>query len=235
METKMKVKVLAHTPEPERVCAAAARLCYNKMDIEELYENITEEKIRKTLEQVIKSEHHSTIEHASITFGIEGISRACTHQLVRHRLASYSQQSQRYVNEKEFSFIIPPSIAGNEEKKKKFLESMESVQKIYSEMRESGVLNEDARFLLPNATETKIVVTMNFRELWNFFELRTCTRAQWEIRVLANKMLEESKKIAPIVFSMAGAKCKTRGYCPEGKNNCGIWKTIPGCVLRGNL
>ncbi|MEM7819311.1 MAG: FAD-dependent thymidylate synthase [Candidatus Aenigmatarchaeota archaeon] len=212
MEAGMKVKLLAYTPNPEKICGIAARLCYkNIKTIDELEKNITEDEIKKSLDACLKSGHHSVIEHASFTFGIEGVSRALTHQLVRHRIASYSQQSQRYVDKKNFEYIIPPSIKANKKLKEKFENFMKNIP--YEEFLE--VPKEDARFVLPNACDTKIIVTMNARSLYNFFKLRCCTHAQWEIRMLANKMLELVKEIAPNLFKYAGPSCVFEKICRE--------------------
>jgi len=217
----IKVKLLEHTPEPERVVAMAARLCYSAAGAEELAERMTKEQVEKLLSKIVKMGHASTMEHVSFTFGIEGVSRVLTHQLVRQRLASYSQQSQRYVAEHDFEYIIPPTIAGKPEAMARFEALMEEVQKAYNELADMGIPKEDARYVLANATETKIVVTMNARSLMHFFNLRCCNRAQWEIRDLAYKMLAEVKKVAPILFRNAGASCVSTGHCPEGAMTCG--------------
>ena len=226
METKLNVMLLAHTPDPERACASAARQCYSDVGVKELKERMTDSQVKALLDQVIESGHTSTLEHATFTFGIEGISRACSHQLVRHRIASYSQQSQRYVNAKNFNYLIPPSIASNPELKKKFEAFIDTAAKAYTELSDSGISNEDARFVLPNACETKIVVSMNARALLNFFKERTCVRAQWEIRALALKMLEECRKVAPNIFKYAGPSCETELVCRQGKRSCGRLKIL---------
>jgi thymidylate synthase (FAD) len=216
----MKVSLIKYTDEPERTVATAARLCYSSVGMDELKEKLTQEQIEKLVRLVIKSGHHSTVEHISFTFGIEGVSRALTHQLVRHRLASYSQQSQRYVKFGEnFEYITPPSIADDRVSKEKFDKLISDIHNLYKEFLERGIEAEDARYILPNATETKIIVTMNGRELLHFFELRCCNRAQWEIREMAIKMLKMVKKVAPVVFENAGPAC-LRGPCPEGKFIC---------------
>ncbi|MCL2882558.1 MAG: FAD-dependent thymidylate synthase [Coriobacteriia bacterium] len=217
----MSVVLLYHTPEPQRAIAAAARLCYAPIGADELFDQLDDEAIRRVLRTVISSGHTSTLEHASYTFALDGISRAMTHQLVRHRLASYNQQSQRYVDFKnEPNFIIPPEIAADEHRKADFLSACQSAFDAYRELREAGVAAEDARYLLPNATETKITVTMNVRELLHFFSLRCCKRAQWEIRAVADEMLELARPTAPYIFLDAGPGCR-RGHCPEGKMTCG--------------
>ena len=217
----IKVKLLEHTPHPERVVAMAARLCYSAAGAEELAEKMTDEQVEKLVDKIIQMGHASTMEHVSFTFGIEGVSRVLTHQLVRHRLASYSQQSQRYVAEHDFEYILPPSIAERPEASERFKALMENIQQAYNDLIEAGVPKEDARYVLANATETKIVVTMNARSLMHFFNLRCCNRAQWEIRELAYKMLAEAKAVAPLLFKNAGASCVATGHCPEGAMTCG--------------
>lgn len=216
----MLVKLLTSTPDPQKAVAAAGRLCYSPVGAKELFDEMKPAKVKELIRFLIDSGHHSAIEHASFTFAIEGISRACSHQLVRHRLASFNQQSQRYVSNKEPSFIVPPSIKQDAALARRFKADCLDAFKAYRLMLDSGVAAEDARYLLPNATETKIVVTMNARELLHFFSLRCCNRAQWEIRELADKMLGLVKKEAPEIFATAGSGC-VRGPCPEGKMTCG--------------
>ena len=239
-----KVTLLAYTPDPERTVAFAAKLCYSSSGIEDLRDGLTPEKISSFVKMLADMGHESPIEHVSFTFGIEGVSRACTHQLVRHRLASYSQKSQRYVTEGAFEYIIPPEIADDTDAVKLFKETMAHDQEVYDRLTDIlkakhkktflGLGNddktaeklaekkaiEDARFVLPNACETKIVVTMNARTLMNFFHHRCCSRAQWEIKDVADKMLAEVKKVAPNLFKNAGPSC-VAGACPEGKMTCG--------------
>ena len=217
----MDVTLLYHTPEPERAVATAARLCYAPVGGRELMESLTDEKIRKVLTTIMSSGHFSTLEHASYTFAVEGVSRALTHQLVRHRLASYNQQSQRYVKFKEEPPIVrPASVDTNPETAQAFDEAIDACWQAYDKLVQAGVPAEDARYILPNACETKIVVTMNIRELMHFFSNRCCNRAQWEIRELAWKMLELVRPTAPFIFRTAGPGCM-RGACPEGKMCCG--------------
>ena len=217
----MDVTLLYHTPEPERAVATAARLCYAPVGGRELMESLTDEKIRKVLTTILSSGHFSTLEHASYTFAVEGVSRARTHQLVRHRLASYNQQSQRYVKFKEEPPIVrPASVDTNPEAAQAFDEAIDACWQAYDKLVQAGVPAEDARYILPNACETKIVVTMNIRELMHFFSNRCCNRAQWEIRELAWKMLELVRPTAPFIFRTAGPGCM-RGACPEGKMCCG--------------
>jgi len=215
------VRLLNHTPDPERAIAAAARLCYAPVGAAELLEVMSEEAVRRVLKTIITSGHTSALEHASYTFAIDGVSRALTHQLVRHRLASYNQQSQRYVTyAEEPSFVVPPSVAADPLAATVFAEAAHASFDAYRALLDAGVAAEDARYLLPNAMETKIVVTMNIRELLHFFELRCCKRAQWEIRELALAMLDLAEPTAPYIFLDAGASCR-RGACREGKMTCG--------------
>ncbi len=217
----MDVRLLNHTPDPERAIAAAARLCYAPVGAAELTETMSEEAVRRVLKTIITSGHTSALEHASYTFAIDGVSRALTHQLVRHRLASYNQQSQRYVTyASEPAFVTPPSVAVDPAVAEAFAAATRAAFDAYRALVDAGVPAEDARYLLPNAMETKIVVTMNIRELLHFFELRCCKRAQWEIRDLALAMLALAEPTAPYIFMDAGASCR-RGPCREGAMTCG--------------
>ena len=226
-ESKLKVKLISSSPDPDKVVTMAAKLCYSPVGVEEIGENLSEEQIDKFLTMLVNMGHESPVEHASFTFAIEGISRACSHQLVRHRMASYSQQSQRYVRLDKMEYIIPPAIEQDPDIQKQYIKVMEDSQRAYSELVEALIQKgrtekeaiEDARYVFPNACETKIVVTMNARSLLNFFEQRSCLRAQWEIMELAYKMLEECKKVAPILFKNAGPSCY-KGECKEGKMSC---------------
>lgn len=216
----MRVTLLQYTPEPERTAAAAARLCYSPVGAETIKERMTDEQVHRFLAKIISTGHYSTMEHVSFTFAIEGVSRVLTHQLVRHRIASYSQQSQRYVKEHDFEYIVPPSVVGNPEARRKFEQLMREVRRTYDELVALGVHQEDARYVLANATETKIVVTMNARSLLHFFTLRCCNRAQWEIRDLAREMVRQVREVAPTLFKQAGPACLL-GPCPEGTMTCG--------------
>ena len=238
--------------------AMAAKLCYSPSEISNIRDGLTEEKTADFIDMLANIGHGSPFEHASFTFGIEGISRACSHQLVRHRIASYSQQSQRYVDGTKFDFVTPPEIAKNEKALAAYNKVIEMQSKAYSEVRDALVAgyireatgncddtdeevienyrnenkakfntfvkkaNEDARFILPNASTTKIVCTFNARSLENFFAHRCCNRAQWEIRHVADEMLALCRGVLPEVFGLAGAKCERLRYCPEGeKFSCG--------------
>ena len=272
MQTKLHVQLLEHTPDPERLIAIAAKLCYAGCDINELAEKQTPEVIDKFLDTLVNIGHESPMEHVSFTFAVEGVSRALTHQLVRHRIASYSQVSQRYVKLNQFSYIIPPVIENNETTKNIYIKKMEDDQKVYDELIDilcdeyaqqyidstqygknnlqptsikpyevlkiiaSGneveskkVKNvvrsiekksiEDARYVFPNACETKIIVTMNFRTLINFIQHRACQRAQWEIRELAIEMIKLLKPVLPKLSLLLAPKCCT-SKCPEGNLSC---------------
>ncbi|MGB9911000.1 MAG: FAD-dependent thymidylate synthase [Microgenomates group bacterium] len=236
-EGKLKVKLIAYSQNAEQVVAGAIRQCYSSVGAEELVQKISSGEKKRLIKMVLASGHTSTLEHASFTFAIEGISRACSHQLVRHRIASYSQQSQRYVDfsSKGLTFIVPPSIKNNPLVLKEFKKILKFTEAGYFSLRKKGINPEDARFVLPQAVETKIVVTMNARELLHFFELRLCKRAQWEIRELAKAMLKEVKKIAPTIFAIAGPTCETQKICWEGKFSCGKWQKIKGGQLKERI
>lgn len=238
METQLKVMLVSYSPEPEKTISAAARLCYSPADAEDILLKVENNDQQDFLEKLTAVGHMSPVEHASFTFVVEGISRACSHQLVRHRLASYSQQSQRYVNEEGFDYLIPPLIKEDAEMRALFEHVMEDIQKSYSFLTEKLVqkgystetAREDARFVLPNATETKIMVTMNARELLHFFRQRLCNRAQWEIRAMALTMLKLVKPIAPAIFRNAGPPC-VKGKCPEGSRTCGKIEDVRALFL----
>jgi len=211
----LKVVLLAHSPHPEQSVATAARNCYSPRDIETIDEGWTPEGIETMVERVRDAGHLSTFEHTMFTFGVSGVSRALTHQLVRHRHMSYEQKSQRYIKVKgPFDYVTPPSIAALPEIKAKYDALMRDIAAFYADALSAGAPAEDARFALPNATQTQIVVTANARALLDFFTLRTCNNAQWEIRELAFAMLRLAKRAAPALFVRAGATC-VRGYCNE--------------------
>ncbi|MFA5795472.1 MAG: FAD-dependent thymidylate synthase [Candidatus Brocadiia bacterium] len=216
----MNVTLLQHTKDPERAIALAARLCYSNVGIKELKDHISAPQTGKLVQMLVRMGHHSALEHASFTFGVEGVSRSLTHQLVRHRLASYSQQSQRYVKAESFEYIVPPEIKSDPALNKVFIQTMNGIQKIYNLFTSKGIAAEDARYVLPNATETKIIVTMNARELLHFCLLRCCNRAHWEIHQLADGMLKQAKAVASNVFETAGPAC-VADKCHEGKMSCG--------------
>lgn len=239
-----KVTLLTYTPDPEITIASAAKLCYSPASIDTVREGLDEQKAADFVDMLASLGHESPTEHAYFTFGIEGVSRAFLAQITRHRIASFSVQSQRYVNEKQFGYVLPPEIENCPEALEIFQEAMKRDQEDYDritavlkekhlkEMTDSGMDEkaatraaekkaiEDARFVLPNACETKMIVTMNTRSLMNFFRHRCCNRAQWEIRDVANQMLALVYKVAPELFKKAGAPCVS-GQCPEGKMSCG--------------
>ncbi len=217
----MHVELLYHTPDPERAIATAARLCYAPVGASELMETMSEERVHSVLSTIMSSGHFSTLEHASFTFAIDGVSRALTHQLVRHRIASYNQQSQRYVKFKQgVAVVTPNTVSESSEAAEVYQKAIDAATDAYVKLLELGIPAEDARYLLPNAAESKIVVTMNARTLYHFFSERCCNRAQWEIRELAWQMLALVRPLAPFVFADAGPGC-VRGHCPEGKMTCG--------------
>jgi thymidylate synthase (FAD) len=213
----VKVKLIAHTPEPELTVVLAAKTCYASKMPSGTLERPERERF---LRNVVRRGHTSVLEHASFTFAVEGVSRALTHQLVRHRIASYSQQSQRYVKLKDFARVTPPTISNDKKALARFEKAMAEASEAYEALVDMGVPAEDARYVLPNAATSNITMTMNARSLHNFFELRSCLRAQWEIRKLANLMLREVRKVAPLLFEGAGPLCQTRGTCMEGESDC---------------
>lgn len=217
----MHVELLQYPEHPERAVATAARLCYAPVGATELMETMPPERVQSVLSTIMKSGHFSTLEHVSYTFAVDGVSRALTHQLVRHRLASFNQQSQRYVKfAGDVEVVKPPTVAAQEDTSRIFDEAIDAVVDAYHKLLDAGVPAEDARYLLPNAAETKIVITMNIRELLHFLSLRCCNRAQWEIREMAWQMLALCKQAAPALFEHAGPACVS-GPCPEGKSTCG--------------
>lgn len=240
----LHVELLTYTPDADKIVAAAAKLCYAKSDIDTLLDGLTPEKTERFLDMLSDLGHESPVEHASFTFGIEGVSRALLAQITRHRHASFSVQSQRYVDKSNFSYILPPSIDAIPAAREEFIRAMEEDAMHYESLRETltqahterliaegkdpeaarkaaeKCANEDARFVLPNACDTRMIVTMNVRALRNFFRLRCCERAQWEIRELAWQMLAQVKAVCPNLFRGAGPACLS-GACPEGKMCCG--------------
>ena len=239
-----KVTLISYTPDPEKTVAAAAKLCYSSSPIDEISKGLTEQKTASFLDMLLRLGHESPLEHVSFTFGIEGVSRTFLAQITRHRIASYSVKSQRYVNESMFEYVIPPEIKESNdtleifenamlESKKNYDHLVEMLTKKHTEhflkkgfdlksaqkMSEKKAI-EDARFVLPNACETKMVCTFNARSLKNFFSQRCCNRAQWEIREVATEMLKLVLDVAPTLFKNSGPSC-LRGNCPEGKMSCG--------------
>lgn len=244
-----KVVLISHTPDPEQVVACAAKLCYSSSGIDDLREGMTGEKAAQFVDMLSQIGHESPIEHASFTFGIEGVSRAFLAQITRHRIASYSVQSQRYVRKRDFEYIVPPEIVGIPEAEELFVKAMAVAGEYYDKLAEilikkhtaellaggldeksarqkaSKMAIEDARFVLPNACDTKMIVTMNARSLMNFFKERLCNRAQWEIRDVAKQMYDIVVDIAPGLFAKAGPPC-VFGPCPEGKMSCGKMEEV---------
>lgn len=225
-EQHLNVTLIAHTPEPEKVIAMASRTCYSALDLEGLDKKTDTTDNAAYIRRVLASGHTSIAEHASFTFGLEGVSRTLLAQITRHRVASFSVQSQRYVSvagAEVFDYIVPPRIrALGPEAEEKFAQQMKTMQRWYDEWSEALGQDsaEDARFVLPGAAATRIVMTMNARELLHFFSLRMCNRAQWEVREAAWRMYELVYPLAPSVFENAGPGC-ARGACPEGKRSCG--------------
>ncbi len=224
--SEMKVALIRHTLSPEEVVALGARLCYSKARVDDLLTRVEAKDQTDFVHKIMGMGHDSVLEHASFTFGIEGVSRVLLAQITRHRLASFSVQSQRYVSyESGFGYIVPPKIeALGEEAVAEFERQMDTLHQWYTDWQqklgtgEGG--NEDARFVLPGACETRMMVTMNVRELRHFFSLRMCSRAQWEIRALATEMHRLCMEVAPALFENAGPGC-LRGACPEGEKTCG--------------
>lgn len=222
----MEVKLLSYTKDPDKVCASAAFTSWKKLSTKELFNELTEKEANDFLRKVIGFGHLSVTEHANFTFSISGISRACSHELVRHRIASYTQQSQRYIKFKkeELEYVIPKTIEKSSFKNE-YENMMKKISGFYEKMLSANIPAEDSRYILPNAAETNLTVTMNARSLLNFFGFRLCDRAQWEIRELAARMLREVKKVAPVLFEKANARCFEIGYCPEGELYCGKFPT----------
>ena len=209
----MNVILLTHTPEPEKIIAAAAKLCYSqKADIQSLMDGLEPDTVKTFISKLMSMHHESPLEHVSFTFAVEDVSRALLAQITRHRLASFSVRSQRYCSEGTFKVVIPDSIDKDPKKRVIFRDAIIDAKNAYNELQKLGVKNEDARAVLPNACCTRMVFTMNLRELLHFFNLRCCTRAQTEIRELANQMLIFCKEVSPILFEYAGAHCESLGY-----------------------
>ena len=226
-KAKLKVILLHATPDPDEIVALGARLCYAQADVESLRERVEAKDQQAFVERVMERGHLSVTEHASFTFAVEGVSRALLAQLTRYRIASFSVQSQRYVSMADgFDYVVPPSISAlGADAEAEFARQMEQMHAWYCQWQEKlggagESANQDARFVLPNAAATRLLVTMNARELLHFFELRCCNRAQWEIREMAWQMLSCCREAAPALFAHAGPACVS-GPCPEGKNTCG--------------
>ena len=240
----MRVELLEYTPNCEKLIAAGAKLCSSNAGIDGLLNNVEKENSDKFLRMLLSMGHESPIEHVTFTFGVEGVSRSLLAQLTRHRIASYTVKSQRYVKEGQFEYVIPPEIENLPAAKAVFLKTMEQEQEAYDRLTELLIQKhleafaqqgldsaeaakkaekkaiEDARYVLPNACTTTLMMTFNARSLYNFFSHRCCERAQWEIRELADKMLALVKEVAPVLFEKSGPPC-LKGGCPEGKMSCG--------------
>lgn len=225
-QVKGIARLVRYTDNPEQTIAFAAKLCYSSLDAENLIDKVEAADNAKFIKALTAMGHLSPFEHASFTFSIEGVSRALLAQITRHRVASFSVRSQRYVSEEAFGYVIPPSIEKlGDGAVKKYNEQMQTMLNWYKDWQtelggKSESANEDARFVLPNAAETKMIVTMNARELLHFFAMRGCERAQWEIREIAWQMMRATLKVAPNLFARSGPGC-CFGYCTEGKFNCG--------------
>lgn len=228
----MKVKLIAHTPTPEKIIACAAKLCYsNAVDIDTLMNGLTDDVVNKFVKQLANSCHFSAFEHASFTFAIEGMSRAELAEITRHRVASFSVRSQRYCSEEGFGYSSPPF--KNDEQKEIYETSMRQAGEAYNKLLELDMKKEDARMVLPNSTDTRLIVTMNVRELYHFFNLRCCTRAWRPMRNVALEMLRLCKEVSPVLFENAGASC-VNGYCPEGHMCCGKAPTLDMLLKKYN-
>lgn len=222
----MKVVLLTHTPEPERITVAAALLCYQKGDAEEAYIKAGNEKLRGRLfNELVRQGHGSVLEHASFTFGISGISRSCSHQLVRHRIGAFNQQSQRYVNVGDYDyFAIPPSL--DEARFKGIVKEIvdyynDEVALLKGKGKTAEAAQEDARFIMPNAAKTNVIWTTNLRNLIHVAHYRLCNRSQWEIRKMMKLVKEEMAKKFPIIAQYLTPKCDFYLYCDEGQRTCG--------------
>lgn len=220
----MNVVLLRHTPDPDRLVALAARRCYSSLPATVIDEAMSEAEVERLLNFLRRRNHLSPFEHADFTFSVDGVSRALSHQLVRHRIASYSQESQRYVEYhslESLPFTTPPKITANPAAAQIFAQAMHTTLQAYRDLLNTGIPPEDARYVFPNAVETKMVFTFNARSLFNFFEQRCCCKAQWEIRRLAESMLVAVRRVAPRIFRSAGAPCGfDRPYCRENDPNC---------------
>jgi thymidylate synthase (FAD) len=222
MGKSMNIELIGFTPNPEKLPAMSAKLTHSKTKPEEL-DKSSDKELFSVLEHVMNLGHTSVVEHTCFTFAISDVSRSLTHQMVRHRIASYAQQSQRYVNLKEPKYVTPPKMSKDKKMKKAYDKTMKNIWEQYNALLDLGIPAEDSRYVLPNAACTNIIVTMNARSLLNFFELRCCLHAQWEIRTLANKMLQEVKRVAPTIFKKAGPSCSSKGICSENNKECPLY------------
>jgi len=231
------VELLAYSPDPERVVAVAARRSYSRHPAKELWDELGDEEVSELLYRVIRQRHLSVLEHVHFTFAVEGVSRALSHQLVRHRIASYTQQSQQRASEQHFEFVVPPEIEDDPVLVREFQETMNNLGTAYQRMLDKGVKKGLARYVLPNACTTKLIMTMNARSLFNLISQRICGVEEWEFRTVATKIHEVLMTVAPNIFKYAGPPCVTELVCYEGENGerCGRYRMIPGAVLRNGF
>lgn len=224
----IQVKLVDHTPNPELAVAAAARICIRDMDYEAVYAELREEDVQRILRTVILKNHHSVLEHINFTFAISGVSRVLTHQLVRHRIASYSQLSQQRTDSSYLKFTIPPEIHHNPELAEEYKSMMIHCSELYRRLIQCGVSRSSARYVLPTSFTTRIIATMNARSLFNLLAQRECEAEEWEFRQVAHLMHAKLMKVAPSIFRFAGPPCETQGFCPEGETGykCARRKTI---------
>lgn len=218
VECRLKVTLLRYTKDAELLCGTAALTSTKSGNPSEILKKMDSGTAERIIKRVVGYGHASVIEHASFTFSLEDVSRAMTHQLVRHRIASFTQQSQRYVTYDTLEkYVTPSSIRDNAEAREIYDKTLDMVSEAYRRLLNLKIPKEDARFILPNAAKTNIIVTMNARELHHFFNMRCCARAQWEIRETAIEMFKQAKKAAPALFENAGPSCVELGFCPEGR------------------
>lgn len=218
----MLVKIVSHTPEPELAVVVAARTCLSDEAYEDIWRKMSDIDISRILATVIAKGHHSVLEHANFTFSISGVSRVLTHQLVRHRMASYSQLSQQRADASELGFVVPPEVRKDPNVVKKYLDLISQCQELYTDMLAKGLSLGSARYILPSAFTSRIIVTINARSLFNLLALRMCAAEEWEFRQVGTLMYKELMRVAPGIFKYAGTTCETEGICVEGEigKNC---------------
>lgn len=225
LSNKVQVALISYTPDPERTIAAAAKLSTSSVGATELRERIQPEQVASLLNQLLSAGHLSPFEHAGFTFAIDGISRVTSHQLVRHRIASYTQQSQRYVSLKKLEYVTPATVSANPELGTRYHDLVGAAYELYRRMLDAGIPAEDARYVLPQALTTRLVMTMNARELMQVCALRLCLKAQWEIVELFEKVKGEVQSVAPLIAAELKPKCYNLGYCDE-RTSCGLFPTL---------
>lgn len=218
----MKVVLTSYTPEPELAIALAARRCIRDQDHEEICTDLPKDEIRRLIATVIGKGHHSVLEHVSFTFDISGVSRVLSHQLVRHRIASYSQLSQQRVDSSSLAYVMPPEVRRDPALLDQYENAMEVCRSLYSALIERGVPLGSGRYVLPSAFTTRIMTTMNARSLFNLIEQRACAAEEWEFRPVATLIHKRLLNVAPDIFRFAGTTCVTNGFCLEGETglNC---------------